>query len=231
MKLKRIFPALNAVVAIAAGVIVLLGYFITPSGPSQNPSPLTDFANSLAVFRIIILQWSVLLAGIAVIIGIGNLFAVHWQKITQRKPDAIYSLVLLVFFFSTFILVLIVHYSSFANDLDTQKALLSFQNIFLNGIMVPVEISLMAILAVTLLYSGMRMLRWRIDLKTILFLVSALLALMSMGPLTSDIPFIRDVIQVISTGGARGILIGVALGTLTTGLRILLGADRPYGGK
>lgn len=228
MKLKRIFPALNAVVAIAAGVIVLLGYFITPSGPSANPSPLTDFANSLAVFRIIILQWSVLLAGIAVIIGIGNLFAVHLQKMIQRKPGAIYSLVLLVFFLITFALVIVVHY---APSIDFAPALKDAQNIFLYGIMVPVEVSLMAILAVTLLYSAMRMLRWRIDLKTILFLVSALLALMSTGPITSNIPFIRDGIQLISTGGARGILIGVALGTLTTGLRILLGADRPYGGK
>jgi hypothetical protein len=37
--------------------------------------------------------------------------------------------------------------------------------------------------------------------------------------------------QVLALGGARGILIGVALGTLTTGLRVLFGADRPYGGN
>jgi hypothetical protein len=28
--------------------------------------------------------------------------------------------------------------------------------------------------------------------------------------------------------GARGILLGVALGTVATGLRVLLGIDRPY---
>lgn len=213
--MKRIFPIINAVVAIAFGVIVLLGYFITT-------------VPALTFSRIIILQWSVLLAGIAVIIGIGNLFAVHLQKITQRKPGAIYSLVLLVFFLMTFSVVTAV-YS--APKLGAFLDLVPFQNILLNGIMVPTEISLMALLAVTLLYSAVRMLRWRVDLKTILFLVAALLALMSMGPLTSQIPWIGGVIQVISTGGARGILIGVALGTLTTGLRIMLGADRPYGGK
>ncbi len=31
------------------------------------------------------------------------------------------------------------------------------------------------------------------------------------------------------TGAARGIVLGVALGAITTGLRVLLGADRPYG--
>ena len=41
-------------------------------------------------------------------------------------------------------------------------------------------------------------------------------------------PFI---VSVFSTSGARGILLGVALGTLLTGLRVLIGADRPYGGK
>ena len=49
------------------------------------------------------------------------------------------------------------------------------------------------------------------------------------GPLNN---FLRPWIQhVFALGGARGILIGVALGTLTTGLRVLFGVDRPYGGK
>jgi hypothetical protein len=34
----------------------------------------------------------------------------------------------------------------------------------------------------------------------------------------------------LPVAGARGILLGVALGSLTTGLRILIGADRPYSG-
>jgi len=33
-----------------------------------------------------------------------------------------------------------------------------------------------------------------------------------------------------AVAGARGILFGVALGTVATGLRVLMGADRPYGG-
>ncbi len=213
--MKRIFPILNAVVAIAAGIIVLLGYFIT-SVPV------------LAFLRITMLKWSVLLAGIAVMIGIGNLFSVHLQKITQRKPGAIYSLVLLMFFLITFVLVIAVHY---APAINADPALMDAQNIFLNGIMVPTEVSLMALLTITLLYSAVRMLRSRIDLKTILFLLTVLLALLSAGPFTSQIPGIGGILQVFSTGGARGLLLGIALGTLTTGLRILLGADRPYGGK
>lgn len=207
--MKRIFLVINTAIAMGFGIIVLLGYFLTN-------------VPALVVSRRVLLEWSVLLAGIAVIIGVGNLFAVHLQKITQRKAGAVYSLILLVFFMSTFMLVL---------GADTNEYVSELQDIFLNGIMVPAEISLMALLAVTLLYSGVRMLRWRIDLKTILFLTTAVLILISTGPLTSQIPWVGQVLQVLSTGGARGLLIGVALGTLITGLRILLGADRPYGGK
>jgi len=38
------------------------------------------------------------------------------------------------------------------------------------------------------------------------------------------------ILGVPAVGGARGILLGVALGTIATGIRILMGADRPYGG-
>jgi hypothetical protein len=52
------------------------------------------------------------------------------------------------------------------------------------------------------------------------------------GEITPLNDFIRPWIQqVLALGGARGILIGVALGTLTTGLRVLFGADRPYGDR
>jgi len=36
--------------------------------------------------------------------------------------------------------------------------------------------------------------------------------------------------RVPATAGVRGILLGVALGTVATGFRLLIGADRPYGG-
>jgi hypothetical protein len=208
---KRISPVISAVIAISAGVIVLLGYFVSAAG--------------LDGFRFILLEWSVLLAGVAVLVGIGNMFSVHLQKIRERKRGYIYSLVLLVFMLITLLV-------------GVTPDLAPFQTVLLNGIMVPVEISLMAVLAITLIYASVRMLRWRADLKTFLFLATALLILLGTGPwpLVGQLPFVGDVLrplisQVLASGGARGILIGVALGTLTTGLRILFGVDRPYGGK
>ncbi len=207
--MKRIFSAANAVIAISVGMIVLLGYFV----PAVNP------------FRFILLQWAVILAGVAVFIGIWNLFSVHLQKIRERRPGSINSLILLFFMLITMTFSLV-------------PGLEPLQKMMLDGIMIPAEISLMAVLAVTLLYASVRLLRVRADWASILFLAAALLILLGLGPLPyiGQLPFMSDKVRplvsdVLATGGARGILIGVALGTLTTGLRILFGADRPYGGN
>jgi len=126
------------------------------------------------------------------------------------------------------------------SDDPTQANTVSAANaILLDGIIIPVEVSLMAVLSVTLIVAAIRMLRTRTDLPAILFLATAFVALLGIGlrsflgqiPVLSDLAQSQLVMNILALGGARGILIGVALGTLTTGLRILLGIDRPYGGE
>jgi hypothetical protein len=63
--------------------------------------------------------------------------------------------------------------------------------------------------------------------STVLFL------LLYSGIFTSglDIAIVKEglgVLQRLPDAGGRGILIGLALGTIATGVRILLGVDRPY---
>ena len=210
--MKRLFAASNAIIAISVGIIVLLGYFIP----------------AFSLLRFILLQWSVILAGVAVLIGIVNLFSVHLQKIHEWRPGSVNSFVLLFFFLATALLTALV---------SVAPVLQPLQAVVLNGILIPTEISLMAVLAVTLIYASMRLLRVRASWPSILFLVTAFLVLLVTGPFPfTTLPSfisegVRPFINNITSGGARGILIGIALGTFTTGLRILFGADRPYGGK
>jgi hypothetical protein len=75
-----------------------------------------------------------------------------------------------------------------------------------------------------------------VDVTSIFFLITAAIILFGSATLPfGDIPLLGDfarwVTQVLALGGMRGILIGVALGALLTGLRVLFGADRPYGGN
>ncbi len=225
--MRRIFPIINAVVAIGAGLIVLIGYFADLQGMME--------------FRLLLFQWAVIVGGVAVLVGIWNLFSVHLQKIRAKKPGSIYSLVLLFFLLLTLFLLYfpLMLQSIVSDDLAQVNTVSTVNTIILDGIIIPVEVSLMAVLAVTLIVSAIRMLRTRADLPAIVFLATAFLTLFGIAlrsflgqiPVIGDLARSQFITDVLALGGARGILIGVALGTLTTSLRILLGIDRPYGGK
>ena len=201
---------LTAIIAIAVGILVLLGYFLPQA----------------ALLQVVLLDWAIILAGAAALVGILNLVNVHADKIRRRAKDGIYSAVLIIGLFATFVFALV---------LKPQNAYV--QAFVLNGIIIPIEASLMGLLAVSLLYAAVRLLRRRSDVMSIVFIITAGLLFLGSATLPfGDVPVIGTlerpwVSQIWALGGARGILIGVALGTLTTGLRVLFGVDRPYGGK
>jgi len=202
---------LAAVLAVLVAVLVLAGTLI--------PLP------ALVAIRFLLLQWGVLLAGTAALVGFYNLLAVHWRNLRKVGLQTLYSFILLLAALATFILVLL-----FGSDSPLIHTWLVL------GIIRPVEASLMGLLSITLIYALARLTRRRLDLLTVLFLISAFFFLLAMAPLPFQIPLLSDFLapwlqNVLVTAGARGLLLGIALGVLTTGLRLLLAVDRPYGGK
>ena len=203
---------ITAVFAIASGLIVLLGYF---------------FPDQLSGLRGLLIDWAIIIAGMAVLVGIANLVFVQMEKVRSRNTNSLYGGVLVISLIFTFGLGLV-----YKPDHVYMQAVV-------NAIIIPVEASLLAILAVTLIYASIRLLRRRIDLMSVIFLVSTVLFLLAVMPtpfaLNSFVQifqnFVLDFAGMFSRGGARGLLIGVALGTLLTGLRVLFGIDRPYGGN
>ena len=218
MKFKGVF---SAVVAIAFGFLVLAGYLF---GISANGAP-----SVLGQIQVFILNVAVILAGFAILVGIFNLLIVHTGKIRQKQKGGIYSVVLIIALVVTFLLGWLAHF-----NIPVAKSL--FNDAFLT-IQLPIETSLMALLVVSLTYASIRLLRRRLNLLSIIFLVTAFLILVGTAPwpFLGDVPVLSNIrawiAQFPAAAGARGILLGVGLGTLTTGLRILFGSDRPYGGK
>ncbi|MBE0681985.1 MAG: hypothetical protein IH589_08710 [Anaerolineales bacterium] len=200
---------INAIIAIATGVLILGGYFFP----------------QLAGVQTLLLNWAIILAGVATLVGIFNLISVHTDKIRRGEKGSTYSALLVIGLAATLIFGMLLRPQHDA------------MQIVLNGIIVPTEAALMGVLTVSLLYAAIRLLRRRADMMSIIFLVTA--AILFLGSATlpfGDIPLIGTLIrpwvsQILALGGARGILIGVALGTMTTGLRVLFGMDRPYGGQ
>lgn len=198
---------ISTAVAIAFGLIVLLSLFVP----------------ALDQIRERILGWAILLAAVALLIGLVNLFLVHFDNVRQNQRAA-YSFVLLLGMLVSFFIALIQ---------GRQGALAAW---LFNNIQLPVESSLMALLAVTLTLAAARLIQQRSQLATIIFIVALFLVLLGSAPLFGlELPIFTRTItpyltRVLSIGGARGLLIGVALGSMATAIRILIGADRPFGG-
>jgi len=210
---KNAFRApLSTAVAIISGLIVLLGYFLEV--------PLLD------TLRQLFLRWFVVLAAAALLVGVVNLAVVHLGKLTSGKQGGFYSLVLLVSLAVTLALGLLFGPTS------------GWSQWIFNYIQVPVESALMAVLAAVLIFAAARLFHSRLSLFSVIFLISALVVLLGSAPVLG-LEFgwlhgengLRAWVQgLMAVAGARGLLLGIALGTIAAGLRHLMGADRPYGG-
>jgi hypothetical protein len=199
-----LYPA----IAIGVGIVVLLGYFLQ--------------IDLLVNVRIIFLEWATILVGVALLIGVVNLFIVHWRKATSDGPNRINSITLLGGLTLTLLVV------GWFGPTDPVSLWI------FNYIQIPIEASLMALLSVVLIYAGIRLLRRKPNLLTIVFIATAVVILLMSGPLFGiDIPGMAAlriwIGKVPAVAGARGILLGISLGIVAAGLRILMGADRPYG--
>jgi hypothetical protein len=195
-------------IAIVTLLIVLLGYFLP----------------QLAVLHYIqttFLEWAVILASVAALVAIINLvFGVHWRKIKAAQNRDYYSPVLIVAFLLTSVAGFIL------GPADT-----NFQHV-VTSIQAPIASSLMALLAVSLAFACARLFRLRRGLMGWTFIGSAVLFLaLEIVAITGQTPpAFLPLLQLFPLAGARGILLGIALGSLVAGLRILLGSDRPYSG-
>ena len=214
MKIKTKAPV-SAAIAIGVGIVVLAGYFIP----------------SVTNIRFILLRTGLVLSSVALLVGIINLISVHFKKMGSDDENSGYSLILVI----SLIITLIVGVIDMVQTYVSGQPNFQMTNWVFTNIQLPIETSLLAVTAVSLTYAASSILRKRMDLFSITFFLVIILVLLgsfSIPPAT--LPFlhaIRDwIVRVPALGGARGLLLGIALGTITTGIRILIGTDRPYGG-
>ncbi len=203
--MKRILPW---AIVILSGIIILAGYFVA-SPPFQQ-------------VRSILLDIVITLAGIATLVGVINLITVHSQKVRDEKPDWFNSVVLIVAFGGTTVFGLLFKPS---HPIFTQ---------LVASIQFPVEASLLALLSITLAAAMVRAIRPGMNKASLLFIAAVLVFIWAA---TGFIPFqsskvmqsVASFLNTLQIGGARGMLLGIGLGALTTGLRVLIGKDIPAG--
>ncbi|MGC9347042.1 MAG: hypothetical protein ACP5JG_02795 [Anaerolineae bacterium] len=195
------------VVTVLVGFVVLLGYLV--------PFPM------LASIRETLVRGAAVLAAFAMLLAYFSLLRVHLRRFFRKgAKHRIASLILVIAALGSLALVL------------WQGPGGSLSGFLVDDILVPGQSSLLALTAVTLVLGGMRLLGTRRNLNSGLFLLVALLSLLT------TVPFVfPDVVQTVvewvgtvATAGMRGILLGVVLGIVMTGLRIIFGVDRPQSG-
>ena len=203
--MKRIIPT---VIAMACGLIVLLDFFLDV--------PTLDLVGQTFV------DWVVILAAIALIVGVFNLMRVHIQKVRRRAGGWGYSIILILAMWIVLVLGI----------LDPAGPESEWVAWIFDHVQYPLQatiFSLMAFFMMTAAYRAFRIRGW----ESIFFVAAGVIVLLGAIPLSqyvgSGLSEARDwVMTVPVVAGARGIILGVALATVVTGLRLLLGADRPY---
>ncbi len=211
--LKRTLPA---ALAIAVGLFVLVALLL--------PVPL------LSTIGAYFIDCAVIIAAFALFLGLLNVVRVHLRHIRERTNTWPYSVVLLVTLFVVLLVGLVTFMPSEANQSQPSgPSHPAMQWIFAN-VLSPIQATFGALLVFLTLAAAYRLLRLR-NVESAVLLVVALLVLAGQASfgLLPVLPQLRDwILNVPALAGMRGILLGVALGTVLTGIRLLLGVERPY---
>ncbi len=203
---------LPTAIAISMGLLTLIGLLF--SAPNINRITLT---------------WGVLLAAIALLFGILNLLIVHTRRLLDERN--LYSGVLVISMMLVFV-------AAFADQAGIDIVGGSAVNFLFQNVQLPLESALASLLAFFLLFAIVNLLKRRRSFKTVLFIVIVIFALIgSVIPRLTIIPdSISEVIttvtsvidSVVVASGVRGLILGIALGTVMLSLRLLFGMERPY---
>jgi hypothetical protein len=200
---RRIFTSTApAIITGIAGLIVLLSYIFP--------------ADVLVQLRVWLVNIAVIVAGMALLLGFFRLLNFHLRRVQQRKSG--YSLVALI--------VALVVFAVLVADRFLNLGATAF---VFNAIIAPIQSSLGALLAIFLGAAAVRMAQRRRTWGTLWFLLSAMVVLLTQIPVSADsvlLP-VRQFFDALAMGGLRGLLLGVALGTLAVAFRVLLAIDRP----
>jgi hypothetical protein len=196
---------------------------------------LIDFASAIPTLdqlAQIVVQWAALLAAMALLVGLLSVTIGHVVRVLRRQPDWGYSLVLLVSMLVVIVSGTVVGlvpggYTLFPSSLVEQPIRDLFRAFYQ-----PLASSFLALLAFFSLSAALRALRRRTADALVIVIVAMVILALTALPQVAALPVLGQSVQWVSDyvalAGARGLLIGAALGAVVAGVRVLLGFDQPY---
>jgi hypothetical protein len=199
--MKQRTPVIAAAIS---GLVMLAAFFFQPI-----TAPYLGLA----------LNWAIILSSVALLVAIASLVVTHIRFIAKGRKGFLYSIVLVVAFLGTLVL-------GWYLGLDDPAFLKAIRTV-----LIPLENALMALVALVLMSAAVKIFRVRgWSILTVSFGLSALVFLfLNLGFLRFEsnpgLSQFVSTLQGLPVVGARGLLIGVALGALLMALRVLFGQE------
>jgi len=200
---------------------------------------LIDFAGAVgqidALARVLV-NWAALVAALALLVGLLSVAGSHFMRVLRRRSDWGYSVVLLV----TMLLVIVSGtIVGFWDDGAGAKVVIFPQSLveqpvrdLFRAFYQPLAASFLALLAFFGLSAALRALRRRTADAPVIVIVALVVLVVAAPPQLAALPMPGDSVRWVSDyvvlAGARGLLLGTALGALVAGVRVLLGFDQPF---
>jgi hypothetical protein len=218
MNLKRLFHIILTVIALSMGIIVLLSFVV------NRPS--------LRSFRSVLVEWTVIVVAFALFIGVLNVLNVHAQRVLKGQ-GVIYSLILVGAFSVVFVSGILppdLLPSEFPQFTGPDGLVMDFMFRYIQR---PVQATLFSLMAFFVVTAAWRAFRIHSAASLVMFISATFVLLGSIylhvGDVWQDVVDTKNwILRVPVMAGARGILLGIVLGTVVTGTRLLLGIEKPY---
>ncbi|MBS4014937.1 MAG: hypothetical protein KGZ86_00640 [Candidatus Latescibacteria bacterium] len=210
---------LPLILVLVTGIVGALP-FIIPHGIAQSFD--NEFRNS--ILRII--------AAFSLVLGVGSIVRHHTYKIKWKRENWQYSWILLISLVITSIIGLFGGIEG-TGALPTSVRGFSFdiQTIFVY-MAIPLGATMFAMLSFFMASAAYRAFRAR-NFEATLLLIAAFIMMLGSVPLSSYIfprlpGFAEWILTVPNTAAKRGMGFGIALGSLATSLKIILGIERGW---
>ena len=198
--------------AFAMGMFMWMQYYI-PHDKVQN------------VYRRV-LNFDLVIAGFALIVGIYSLLHVHYLKIKRKNPGWGFSIIV-------YIAMVTMVINGFVHPLHmSMGSPLQWEFDYL---LVPMQSTMFSTLAFYIVSAAYRAFRARTKEATIL-LVTAIIVMLGRVPIGEamfgeKLPRITEwILNTPNMAAQRGIILGVGLASIATALRIIFGIERTYMG-
>jgi len=194
-------------------ICFLAGFFFIGNYFSPKLQPVAQVVN----------QWAIIAIAFAYVLGVANIFRVNSQVIARKGRDWIYKVVLIAGFVIMFAFGI----------LKGVKEGTTFNWIFMNALY-PMQATMFALLAFYIASAAFRAFRIR-SFQAALLGATAVIVMIGRVPIGElvwkDFPnFTEWIMNVPQLAAKRAIMIGAALGAISTGIKVLIGLERTYMG-